>query len=140
MEGNIYTRRLWGPSTTYCEPSSDVKDWSLEAKISAFTRYSRGKPFMVTQLGFRILITFSIIFLLGINLSTAQEPYFKAKTIRIIAGFPGGGGVDAESRMLARFLPAVIPGNPTIVVQNMPGAGYALSPATGWNNLPSPMA
>ena len=78
---------------------------------------------MVTQLGFRILITFSIIFLLGINLSTAQEPYFKGKTIRIIAGFPGGGGVDAESRMLARFLPAAVPGNPTIVVQNMPGAG-----------------
>jgi len=85
---------------------------------------------MATKLGFRIVIVFSIIFLLGINLSTAQEPYFKGKTIRIIAGFPGGGGVDAESRMLARFLPAAIPGNPTIVVQNMPGAGGTV--ASNW--------
>ena len=36
-------------------------------------------------------------------------------------GFPGGGGVDTESRMIARFLPAHIPGNPTFIVQNMPG-------------------
>ena len=92
---------------------------------------------MATQPGFRILIAFSIIFLLGINLSTAQEPYFKGKTIRIIAGFPGGGGVDAESRMLARFLPAVIPGNPTISCKTCRGPA-APSPATGSNNLPSP--
>ena len=62
--------------------------------------------------------------------SSAQEPYFKGKTIRIIAGFPGGGGVDAESRMLARFLPAHIPGNPSIIVQNMPGAGGTV--ASNW--------
>ena len=62
--------------------------------------------------------------------SAAQEPYFKGKTIRIIAGFPGGGGVDAESRMLARFLPAHIPGNPAIIVQNMPGAGGTV--ASNW--------
>ena len=43
---------------------------------------------MATKPGFRILIAFSIIFLLGINLSPAQEPYFKGKTIRIVAGFP----------------------------------------------------
>ena len=64
------------------------------------------------------------------RVSLAQEPYFKGKTIRIIAGFPGGGGVDAESRMLARFLPAHIPGNPAIIVQNMPGAGGTV--ASNW--------
>src|SRR5919106_2070153 len=85
---------------------------------------------MATKLGLRILIAFSIIFPLGIKLSPAQESYFKGKTIRIIAGFPGGGGVDAEARMLARFLPASIPGNPTIIVQNMPGAGGTV--ASNW--------
>jgi hypothetical protein len=85
---------------------------------------------MATELGFRILFGFSIIFLLSSNLAPAQEPYFKGKTIRIIAGFPGGGGVDAEARMLARFLPASIPGNPTIIVQNMPGAGGTV--ASNW--------
>ena len=85
---------------------------------------------MATKLCFWILVAFSILFFFSINLSRAQEPYFKGKTIRIIAGFPGGGGVDAESRMLARFLPANIPGNPTIIVQNMPGAGGTV--ASNW--------
>jgi tripartite-type tricarboxylate transporter receptor subunit TctC len=85
---------------------------------------------MATKLGLRIFIAFSIFFSLGIELSPAQEAYFKGKTIRIIAGFPGGGGVDAEARMLARFLPASIPGNPTVIVQNMPGAGGTV--ASNW--------
>jgi hypothetical protein len=85
---------------------------------------------MKTKLRLRILITLSSLFLLGANLAPAQEPYFKGKTIRIIAGFPGGGGVDAESRMLARFLPAHISGNPTVIVQNMPGAGGTV--ASNW--------
>jgi tripartite-type tricarboxylate transporter receptor subunit TctC len=85
---------------------------------------------MATKLGFTIVIWVSIVFVLSINPAPAQEPYFKGKTIRIIAGFPGGGGVDAEARMLARFLPASIPGNPTIVVQNMPGAGGTV--ASNW--------
>lgn len=53
----------------------------------------------------------------------AQEPYYKDKTIRMIAGFPSGGGVDAEARLLARYMPRYIPGSPTVLVQNMPGAG-----------------
>jgi len=85
---------------------------------------------MATKLCLWILITFSILFFLGINLSSAQEPYFKGKTIRIIAGFPGGGGVDAESRMLARSYRLAFRGNPTIIVQNMPGAGGTV--ASNW--------
>jgi hypothetical protein len=77
---------------------------------------------------------FALQFLLpgGIDFdpASAQEAYFQGKTIRIIAGFPGGGGVDAEARMIARFLPPYIPGNPTIVVQNMPGAGGTV--ASNW--------
>lgn len=49
--------------------------------------------------------------------SASTHEFYKGKTIRIIAGFPSGGGVDIESRMLARYLPAHIPGNPTILVQ-----------------------
>lgn len=80
--------------------------------------------------GFSIVVAFFILFLPGVNRSSAQDAYFKGKTIRIIAGFPGGGGVDTEARMLARFLPADIPGHPTIIVQNMPGAGGTV--ATNW--------
>ena len=64
------------------------------------------------------------------NLLSAQDAYFKGKTIRIIAGFPGGGGVDAEARMMARFLGLYIPGHPTMLVQNMPGAGGTV--ASNW--------
>lgn len=84
---------------------------------------------MKNLIGFQILIVFSMLFLLD-NFLSAQETYFKGKTIRIIAGFPGGGGVDTEARMLARFLPANIPGNPNIIVQNMPGAGGTV--ASNW--------
>jgi tripartite-type tricarboxylate transporter receptor subunit TctC len=80
--------------------------------------------------GMRVVMALSIFFPLTVNLSPAQEPYFKGKTIRIIAGFPGGGGVDAEARMLARFLPAHIPGSPAVIVQNMPGAGGTV--ASNW--------
>jgi len=53
---------------------------------------------------------------------TAQD-FYKGKTINILAGFSPGGGYDINARVLARHMGRHIPGNPTIVVQNMPGAG-----------------
>lgn len=53
----------------------------------------------------------------------AQEPFYKGKTIRIIVGFAAGGGYDVYSRVIARHMGKHIPGNPTIVVENMTGAG-----------------
>lgn len=53
----------------------------------------------------------------------AQEAPFRGKTVRVIVGFPAGGGADAEGRVLARHLGKYIPGSPTLIVQNMPGAG-----------------
>ena len=53
----------------------------------------------------------------------AADDVFAGKTINIIAGFPPGGGVDGEMRVLARFLAKYIPGQPGIVPRNMQGAG-----------------
>lgn len=53
----------------------------------------------------------------------AQEPFYKGKTINIMVGFGPGGGYDLYSRLLARYLGDHIPGNPTVIVQNMTGAG-----------------
>src|SRR5262249_55675413 len=53
----------------------------------------------------------------------AADDVFAGKTINIIAGFPPGGGVDGEMRLLARFLAKYIPGQPAIVARNMQGAG-----------------
>jgi tripartite-type tricarboxylate transporter receptor subunit TctC len=53
----------------------------------------------------------------------AQEPSYQGKTIKVVVGFTSGGFYDRWSRLLARYVPKYLPGNPEIVVQNMPGAG-----------------
>lgn len=58
----------------------------------------------------------------------AQEPFYKGKTMRIIAGASAGGAFDTYSRVMARHMGKHIPGNPsTIVVENMPGAGHLIA-------------
>jgi tripartite-type tricarboxylate transporter receptor subunit TctC len=57
----------------------------------------------------------------------AQEPFYKGKTIRIIVGAAPGGGFDTYSRTIARHMGRHIPGNPTIIVENMPGAGFVIA-------------
>jgi tripartite-type tricarboxylate transporter receptor subunit TctC len=52
-----------------------------------------------------------------------QEPFHAGKTMRIITGFAPGGTIDLRARLFARYLPKYIPGNPSIIVQNMTGAG-----------------
>jgi tripartite-type tricarboxylate transporter receptor subunit TctC len=53
----------------------------------------------------------------------AADTFFQGKTINYYVGFAAGGAYDFYSRVAARYLSRHIPGNPTIVVQNMPGAG-----------------
>jgi len=52
-----------------------------------------------------------------------EEPFFKDKTIRVLVGSAAGGGYDAYARLVSDHLRRHIPGNPQVVVQNMPGAG-----------------
>lgn len=52
-----------------------------------------------------------------------QDPFYQGKTIRVVVGFTSGGFYDRWSRLLARFVPQHLPGNPEMIVQNMPGAG-----------------
>ena len=48
--------------------------------------------------------------------------FYSGKTVRIVVGFSAGGGYDQYARLLARHIGRHIPGNPTVVVQNMPGS------------------
>ncbi len=52
----------------------------------------------------------------------SAAPYYEGKTITIIVGYGPGGGYDRVARLLAKHLPKHIPGKPTILVENMPGA------------------
>ena len=58
---------------------------------------------------------------------TAQAQYYAGKTITIVVGYKPGGGYDRTARMLARHLPDHIPGKPSIIVQNMPGANSLIA-------------
>ena len=69
------------------------------------------------------IILAALVLLLSAAYVDAQEPDFKGETIRIIVGFTPGGFYDRWARLLARYMPKHVPGNPEIIVQNMPGAG-----------------
>ena len=67
------------------------------------------------------------------------EEFYRGRTVTILVGFTAGGGYDLYARVLARHLGRHVPGNPAMVVQNMPGAGslkatqyvYGVAPKDG---------
>jgi tripartite-type tricarboxylate transporter receptor subunit TctC len=72
----------------------------------------------------------NLFFFLSVTLAVpalAQEPFYKGKTVRLIVGTSAGGGYDTYSRTIARHLGKHIPGNPAVVVENMPGAAFLIS-------------
>jgi tripartite-type tricarboxylate transporter receptor subunit TctC len=68
----------------------------------------------------------AVYFALG-ALAQAAAPYYEGKSIRIIVGFSAGGGFDTYSRLIGRHLGRHIPGNPGVVVENMPGAASLIA-------------
>jgi tripartite-type tricarboxylate transporter receptor subunit TctC len=59
--------------------------------------------------------------------AASAEDFYKGKTLRVVVGFAAGGGFDSYARILARHMPRHIPGNPALIVDNMPGAGSRLA-------------
>ena len=59
---------------------------------------------------------------IGITGSASAADYYKGKKITMIVGYSAGGGFDFFARLVARHYGKYIPGQPTVVVQNMPGA------------------
>jgi tripartite-type tricarboxylate transporter receptor subunit TctC len=57
----------------------------------------------------------------------SAQSFYEGKTVRLIVGFAPGGGFDTYARVLSRHMGRHIPGNPTIVVENMTGAGSLIS-------------
>jgi tripartite-type tricarboxylate transporter receptor subunit TctC len=96
-------------------------------------------------------ITTAALLLTG-TVATAQsvEQFYKASNLTMTVGSGAGGGYDVYTRVMVRTLPKYIPGNPKIIVQNMPGAAgikalnhiYAIAPKDGsvidatYNTLP----
>jgi len=78
------------------------------------------KRFIFCQLGILSL-------LLSMASAYAQDSFYRGQTVRIIVGASAGGGYDTYSRTIARHIGKHVPGNPTFVVENMPGAGFLIS-------------
>src|ERR1700730_19476443 len=76
---------------------------------------------------------------LGVQAAHAQEADFSRKTITIYIGNTAGGTYDLMGRLVGRHLGRFLPGNPTVIAENMPGAGtlrvanyiYTVAPKTG---------
>lgn len=66
-------------------------------------------------------------FALGASTPALGEEFYKGKRIRIVVGSTPGGGFDAYARLIARHLGKHIPGHPSVLVQNMPGAGMLIA-------------
>ena len=71
-----------------------------------------------------VLFVFSIFTSLGEPLAA---PYYEGKRITLLVGVGPGGGYDRMARLFAKHLPKHIPGNPTIIIENMPGAASILA-------------
>ena len=71
----------------------------------------------------RRLLCLAFSWLAPVSLAMAEEPVnFQGKTITMIVGFPPGGGTDIAGRVMAQNLGRHLPGSPTVIVQNIPGA------------------
>src|SRR4051812_39170394 len=73
-------------------------------------------------------LTFALVALV-ITISrplSAGEAFYRGKSIRIVVATSAGGGFDAYTRTLARHMGKHIPGNPSFLVENMPGAGHLI--------------
>jgi tripartite-type tricarboxylate transporter receptor subunit TctC len=69
------------------------------------------------------VLALSVLALLASHGAGAADDFYAGKTLSVVAGFPPGGGVDGEMRVLTKYLAKYIPGNPLIISRNMQGAG-----------------
>ena len=77
-------------------------------------------------------VGFLLLVLVGLSVPMAPtagvaDDFYKGKTVHIVVGFSAGGGFDTYARAIARHLGKHIPGNPTVIVDNMPGAGSLIA-------------
>ena len=75
------------------------------------------------SLNISFLMFVTLACLLGSEAALAQNSFYKGKTIKIVVRSDPGGGYDTYGRLVSRHISKHIPGNPRVIVINMPGAG-----------------
>ncbi len=86
---------------------------------------SRVQAFKV--LGLLILSVVELLNPLNLEHVFAQADIYQGKTLKVIVGTAPGGGYDLWARLMAQYIGRHIPGHPTVIVQNMPGAGGVIA-------------
>ena len=71
----------------------------------------------------KLLLALPLVFAALPASAQSVAEFYKGKTVRLVVGIGVGSGYDINARLLARHMSKHIPGNPTIIVQNQPGAG-----------------
>jgi tripartite-type tricarboxylate transporter receptor subunit TctC len=84
----------------------------------------------------RTAISLAALVALGTVPAAAQAPTLAGKNVQMLIGFGPGGGYDAWGRVVARHIGKHLPGNPTVVPQNMPGAGSFVAANNIYNLAP----
>jgi len=74
----------------------------------------------------RIFFVLALVLVSPVN-ALAQAPFYQDKTLRFVAGYGAGSVDDTWTRLIAQYLGKYVPGNPNIIVQNMPGAGAMIA-------------
>ena len=69
------------------------------------------------------LLACMAVFLVGEARADAVADFYRGKQLTMVIGYGPGGGYDIYGRIMAKYIGRHLPGNPTVVVQNMPGAG-----------------
>jgi len=82
---------------------------------------------MAKALGLFLLPIFISASLVTSATAASVEEFYKGKTIHFIVGASAGGGYDTYTRLIARYFVKYVPGNPAVVVQNMPGAAMLIA-------------
>ncbi|MBM4264622.1 MAG: hypothetical protein FJ145_24750 [Deltaproteobacteria bacterium] len=83
-----------------------------------------------------LLIAIALGILADSTRAASIEDFYNGKTIQFIVGASAGGGYDTYTRLIGRHIARYIPGNPPVVVHNMPGAGMLIAANHTYNSAP----
>ncbi|MBI1997378.1 MAG: hypothetical protein HYS66_13040, partial [Deltaproteobacteria bacterium] len=89
---------------------------------------------MKAKLWLPIAVIFGLVLLAMVPAQSSTHDFYKGKTIRFVVGQAAGGGYDLAARTIGRHMGKHIPGNPTIVVENMTGAGSLIAANYTYNS------
>jgi hypothetical protein len=78
----------------------------------------------------------AMVLALAAGPAMAQAPFYQGKQVKVLVGFPPGGGTDLYGRVIADGLARHLEGKPSVVVQNMPGAGSVIAMNNYANRVP----